>query len=63
MKRCIFKIEVILKEDKLMKKIIAILIILIISLFNIILADPAPGENQTYSSKPPIEVVVNLSNK
>ncbi len=46
-----------------MKKIIAILIILIISLFNIILADPAPGENQTYSSKPPIEVVVNLSNK
>ena len=44
-----------------MKKIIAIVIIALLTLLNIVLADEAPGGNQTFSSKPPIEVVLEVS--
>jgi len=43
-----------------MKKIIAIILIVVISLFTVVFADPAPGEDQTFSTKPPVEVVVEV---
>lgn len=47
-----------------MKKIIILILIVLISLFTIIWADPAPGDNQTFSLTPRVEVKVdkNLSN-
>ncbi|MCX7720814.1 MAG: hypothetical protein N2Z64_05960 [Dictyoglomus thermophilum] len=46
-----------------MKKIIAIIIIAVLTLLNVVLADEAPGGNQTFSSKPPVEIVVETSSK
>ncbi|WP_187470420.1 hypothetical protein [Dictyoglomus thermophilum] len=46
-----------------MKRIIAIIIIAVLTLLNVVLADEAPGGNQTCISKPPVEIVVETSSK
>lgn len=44
-----------------MKKIIAIILIVVISLFTVVFADPFPGGDPTLKiSKPPVEVVVEV---
>ncbi|WP_158301529.1 hypothetical protein [Dictyoglomus thermophilum] len=46
-----------------MKKIIAIIIIVVLTLLNAVLADEVIIANQTCISKPPVEIVVETSSK
>jgi len=46
-----------------MKKIIAIIIIVVLTLLNAVLADEVIIANQTFSSRPPVEIVVETSSK
>lgn len=46
-----------------MKKIIAIITMFFLILLNVVLADEVIIANQTFSSKPPVEIVIETSSK